>query len=389
MLPSEAIERILSFCDGKTLYNARHVNHNWSQLVDYLTVKTDIWKYCCYEEIPTDQLIEYLEKFNVSPSSNKYKDIYENWLAWQNVTDNIDFDIMLCPADIPRITCLAASGRFIAVGSEDGKVRLYNDSWDLLYTTRHVAVKVLEITFFDDDRDLYMGDVWPVIIISYKCSTLYLMDYEDRFIDPLIVHDVKLYRNEVRCLKSKGGKLTYYCPDCSDFKGQLKNFQNLKPLVKELKNELDLVKEKVVSTQNVIALDIETVIQEMADRERPKNITLQSNDKNRQLMELFILGSSREYSKKLFHPWEVLESYITCMYLYGNTFILGVDVGDVYIYNVDSWKTFDIRKYQEKIRIGKHPIISIDVLEKNSERKFFIASSFNIHRVVGFSIVKF
>ncbi|KAK9687006.1 hypothetical protein QE152_g36776 [Popillia japonica] len=210
MLPSEAIERILSFCDGKTLYNARHVNDNWSELVDYLTLKTDIWKYCCYEEIPTDQLIEYLEKFNVSPSSNKYKDIYENWLAWQNITDNIDFDTMLCPADVPRITCLAASGRFIAVGSEDGKVRLYNDSWDLLFTTRHVAVKVLEITFFDDDRDLYMGDVWPVIIISYKCSTLYLMDYEDRFIDPLIVHDVKLYSvyKKYLCLVKTGGRIS-------------------------------------------------------------------------------------------------------------------------------------------------------------------------------------
>lgn len=57
-----------------------------------------------------------------------------------------------------------------------------------------------------------------------------------------------------------------------------------------------------------------------------------ANDKNRQLMELFILSSSQEYSKKLFHPWEVLESYITCMYLYGNTFILGVDVGDVSLY---------------------------------------------------------
>lgn len=39
-----------------------------------------------------------------------------------------------------------------------------------------------------------MGDVWPFIIIYYKCNALYLMDYEDRYLDPLIVHDVKLYR---------------------------------------------------------------------------------------------------------------------------------------------------------------------------------------------------
>lgn len=58
-------------------------------------------------------MIEYLEKFNASPSDDKFKDIYDNWCSWQNITDNIDFDIMLCPADVPRITCLAASGWYI------------------------------------------------------------------------------------------------------------------------------------------------------------------------------------------------------------------------------------------------------------------------------------
>lgn len=48
-----------------------------------------------------------------------------------------------------------------------------------------------------------------------------------------------------------------------------------------------------------------------------------------QFLELFILGNSKEYSKKLFNSWEVLQAYITCTFLYGNTFVLGVDVGDV------------------------------------------------------------
>lgn len=49
-------------------------------------------------------------------------------------------------------------------------------------------------------------------------------------------------------------------------------------------------------------------------------------------MELFILGNTNEYSKKLFNSWEVLQAYITCTFLYGNTFVLGVDVGNVRFY---------------------------------------------------------
>ncbi|KRT82985.1 F-box domain-containing protein [Oryctes borbonicus] len=354
MLPSETIERILSFCDGRTLYNARHVNQNWRQIVDYLTVKTKIWKYCCYEEISPDQMIEYLERFNVSPADDKFKLIYENWLTWKDITNNVDFDIMLCPADIPRITCLAAAGRFIAVGSEDGKVRLYNDSWDFLYTTRHVAVKVLDITFFDDDRDLYMGSVWPFIIIYYKCSTLYLMDYEDRFVDPFVVHDVKLYSvyKKYLCLVKTGGRIsivewkshpdgrkrllesTYvriYSPNevtgVSIWNGLCLFLMNSD--VKTLQYDIQPITTVEKKTRLKFCIKNDIRMEQTCQIFRRNIIISLSNDKDRQLMELFILGSSREYSKKLFHPWEVLESSITCMYLYGNTFILGVDIGDV------------------------------------------------------------
>lgn len=56
------------------------------------------------------------------------------------------------------------------------------------------------------------------------------------------------------------------------------------------------------------------------------------NSLKNQFLELFILGNSKEYSKKLFNSWEVLQAYITCTFLYGNTFILGVDSGIVSLY---------------------------------------------------------
>lgn len=36
--------------------------------------------------------------------------IYENWVAWQNINDNIRFNIGLCGIEVPRISCIAVSG---------------------------------------------------------------------------------------------------------------------------------------------------------------------------------------------------------------------------------------------------------------------------------------
>ena len=50
---------------------------------------------------------------------------------------------------------------------------------------------------------------------------------------------------------------------------------------------------------------------------------------NQQFFELFILGPKKFLSKKMFNAWEEFNAYISCMFLYGNTFILGVDTGCV------------------------------------------------------------
>lgn len=35
--------------------------------------------------------------------------IYKNWVTWQNISD-ISFEILLTPAEIPRITCIDVFG---------------------------------------------------------------------------------------------------------------------------------------------------------------------------------------------------------------------------------------------------------------------------------------
>lgn len=109
--------------------------------------KYPIWKWCCHEEIPSNELIEYLEKYKDPKDADKWRNIYQNWISWQDIDSYIGFDIILTPAEIPRITCIAVYGRYIAVGSEDGRIRIFNDKWELLYTERHLAVRVTSITF--------------------------------------------------------------------------------------------------------------------------------------------------------------------------------------------------------------------------------------------------
>lgn len=47
-------------------------------------------------------------------------------------------------------------------------------------------------------------------------------------------------------------------------------------------------------------------------------------------IEFFILNeSNNQYSQKLFNTWDIFMCFITCIYVYGNTLILGVDIGNV------------------------------------------------------------
>lgn len=115
-----------------------------------------------------------------------------------------------------------------------------------------------------------------------------------------------------------------------------------------------------------------------------------------------MLEGGPNYVKKLFNTSEVLQATITCICLYGNTLVLGLDTGivnsiflkrkitiktifQIYFYHVPSWKHFTIQEYQKRIIIGKHPITNIVVKETKDKRVFYVTSSFNVHEVIGFS----
>lgn len=74
--------------------------------------------------------------------------IYINWCSWENI-NRVVVDIILSPVEIPKISCIAVSNNFIAVGSHDGRLRIYTSQWKKIYITRILAVKINSMTFIE------------------------------------------------------------------------------------------------------------------------------------------------------------------------------------------------------------------------------------------------
>ncbi|KAK4887653.1 hypothetical protein RN001_003924 [Aquatica leii] len=416
-LPVELIERILYFCDGKTLKNAKLVNPIWSSIVDFLTNKTDIWKWCCNEEIPENELSNYVEKYENIIDDDKWLNIYSTWNSWHNIQENVQFDIVLCPVEVPRITYVAVSGTFIAVGSEDGRVKIFEETWGLLHTARYRAVRITEITFMYDENETEDSELDRIfLLLAYKTGTLILTEFDGKLNELAVIQDVKLHSvyKKYLCYERQGGRITIsklcreangdrifceitylriYSPSevsCLHVWGGVATFL-INNEVKVLKFDRNIP--PVSSVENKVRITF--CVKNLARLERSchiyrNNIIIcASTDEvlHEQFLEVFILGEKDQYSQKLFNSWAALQANITCMYLYGNIFVVGVDIGNVYFYQVASWKTFDIRNYQKMVIIGRHPIICIDVKETKQERKFYITSSFNIHQVIGFTLL--
>lgn len=85
---------------------------------------------------------------------------------------------------------------------------------------------------------------------------------------------VGVTRSEAQCLRNRDRKVTFYCPNCSDFKQQLKNLHDLTATVGILQREIEQIRERTVrepSGENLVVLETEKIIHEVSERERRKN----------------------------------------------------------------------------------------------------------------------
>lgn len=129
IVPLEVLELILLKCDGKTLLDAKNASEGLSDTIDYLgkvqfnkpynkkafmfvtpLQKTRLWEWCCKEEIPAEQLVEYLPLYS-SHSKDRWEQIYLHWSSWEYFTPRIA-EPVLCPNNsFKRISTIAVSSR--------------------------------------------------------------------------------------------------------------------------------------------------------------------------------------------------------------------------------------------------------------------------------------
>lgn len=409
MLALEILEKILTFCDGRTLLNALDVDEMFKDRVRYLTLNTDIWQHCCKSEIPKNELEEYIQKYGNCDklTRERWLRLYENWIQWQNIDSNIKMYPSQCPIIAQRITCLSAAGRFIAVGSEDGRVRVFNSKWDPLSFHRFASGKVSDIKYLVGHEEVSKDDI--LILVAYNCgSTIYITHAIASINRPFIIyHDIltySTYKNYLCCIR-RGGRIT--------IDKILYPFGNGSP-----KTELTYVRifnQNEVTTCNIwqgvctflLHNEVKT-LRYSAKQGSPPNvqhkmflnfyrnnsvntkynyifrddiiITLSQDQQYQEVMEVFLMNSDNTLTQKKFPVWNILNAVITYVFLYGNTLVIGDNTGNVSFYEVDSWKKFDLRK-RKYIFLGPHPIIYIDAVETLISRVFYIASSSKIHKI--------
>ncbi|CAH1966913.1 unnamed protein product [Acanthoscelides obtectus] len=363
-LPIEIIERILMKCDGKTLLGARKVNEDWKNIVDYISLRTDIWEWCCNEDIPKNELVEYLQNYK-SDDPDKWLNIYTNWSSWEDIKD-IRCDIIRSPVEITRISCIAVSGEFIAIGSNDGRLRIYTIDWKLIYKARILAVRLNSLAFMESRCETTSGCMdlpYLTLVIAFH-KGLHIFCFDGVNETQLVIHDVKshsVYKNYV-CYEKVGGRI--YIARLNQTEGGGKELTEvwfsrvyspssiscmkmwegvctflINNEVKIIDYEsgdcstMDIMKRRtrikfnfpLVESSDTVILRDDVIIR----------LCKNEDDVKCDFIEFFLLGENDLYSKKMFTTWDNFRSYITCIYLYGNTLILGMDVGCLSAFDVN------------------------------------------------------
>lgn len=414
MFSREVVEKILLHCDGKTLKVAEKVCVEWQQIVEYLVQKHNLWHKCVHQDIPAQELLQYKSKWlAASDKCINWEQLYENWMCWHDIKQNIQFH-KGTTWKINKISCFSVIGDYIAIGLTNGSVKVFNKSGSVVETYRHLIVQVQSIHFV---RELpTSGETKPPteLLIAYQDKVI-INDFRGSYAPGTFYncYIFSSYKNFM-CSVSQEGHITI-AKVSNDEANRKKSFQvvtyariyspdTVKSCTLWENVCLILVNDKVrvinykegSKSSQFMAVELTTLqfsnVYYMMRRDvfifHDKviiTVTKSMDIMQQQLFELFILNDEeKRNSKKMFVPWEVFNAFITCVYLYGNTLVIGLSSGVVYFYVIDDWKLFDIANYSESIGMTDvSPIISIDAVESYEKREFYIASNTFVRKVIG------
>ncbi|XP_019762093.2 uncharacterized protein LOC109539024 [Dendroctonus ponderosae] len=418
IVPLEILELILLKCDGKTLLAGANVSETFKNTIEYLGKKTKLWEWCCKEDIPEEQLVEYLQTYEGYDAKEKWRHVYYNWGAWEQHDPHILSPKLCTNIEVRRISAIAVSNKYIAVGSEDGRLKVYTCNKELLFVHRIVAVKLSKLTFIGNQRldDSHNFSICLVVAFNNGLSILSYDGLEKRQYDILDVISHSVFGKHV-CIEKVGGRMTIveinkscsggynvkdvwftriYSPTCTTtynmWNGKCTFLINDRLCTVCYKSPditpmMEMTKGVPIKFHSPLMLDSSTT-QILRDnviiniyKNAEKSCRL-SDAVIEDYVEIVILKPNKDFSIKMFNTWEIFSSNITSTFLYGNTLLFGTSCGSVYFYRLQNWKNFDMKNYTSKQIIGKHPIISMAVKETETERKFYVCSKFAVHEIV-------
>lgn len=110
--PSEVLENIFQFLDGRSFCIAREVCKAWNEVIKSMHVKEIFWKNICIKEIPANILREILGFKDLIFSKIDWMIIYKKWYLSRMVLTSPYWKKKI-PAfyQIP-VTCVRLSGMF-------------------------------------------------------------------------------------------------------------------------------------------------------------------------------------------------------------------------------------------------------------------------------------
>lgn len=111
VFPSEVLENIFQFLDGRTFCVARQVCKAWNEILKNMHMKEIFWKQICIKEIPRNVLEEMLGFKDILATSVDWMTIYKKWFLSGMVLASPHWKRKIHAFYPNPITCVGLSGK--------------------------------------------------------------------------------------------------------------------------------------------------------------------------------------------------------------------------------------------------------------------------------------
>lgn len=391
-LPIELTEKILLNLDGGSLARASFVCKKWNDCFRNLTNIYNVWELCCKKEIPSEHLINIIDKVCPCYFTLKLKNIdwflvFKCWYVWYKTERwNVLTSTLLESYDA-QIKCLKTSGDWIIYGTVNvGKVMAYNH-----VTYERISIYrghgVVDIDLYNTiNFSLPLGKNFPhdgllcllsnYSVIRYSLNDMEQSVYHENLsgLKSLLEWMFARMRNYEIKMESVG--LSYTKSDCWS-----KQFSCKKKIRVNIMGGLVILPkdQNLSSSEEYVECAVEVA------NWYPLNYNILFGISYTIFHVLFVVVDDK--IKAYFPPDQLFT--IKIVFMHCNMLFLGNNRGNVFVYRVKNKEDllqFNFSRYIKKFEVSNMPITAIDVQYEtanyNHEIPYLIVSTpSSIHKI--------